>query len=111
MPVSSLGTVLSNFRRTSANGRPDAILMYSTAIGCDVTEGGAVAWVMSRSIPIFLLPIEPLVRSAQQGMIELALQMFCDCRLASHQREVCFLSCATSSSVTCDCWVPKRAVT
>jgi hypothetical protein len=49
MPVSSLGTVPSSFRRTSVNDRSDEILMWSTAIVCDVTETCVVAWAMSHS--------------------------------------------------------------
>jgi hypothetical protein len=41
-----------SLRRTSANGRPDDILMCSTAIVCDVMNDCVVAWVMSRSHPL-----------------------------------------------------------
>ncbi len=49
IPISSLGTVPSSFRRTSANDSSDEILICSTVIVCDVMEACVVAWVMSRS--------------------------------------------------------------
>jgi len=49
MPVLSLGTVPSNFRRTSANYSSDEILICSTVIVCDVMEACVVARGMSRS--------------------------------------------------------------
>src|SRR5437899_7651607 len=49
MLVSSLGTVASSFRRTSANARADEILMCSTAIVRDVIEPCVAAWVMASS--------------------------------------------------------------
>src|SRR5467141_1838329 len=49
MPVSSLGTVPSIFRRTSANDSSDEILICSTVIVCDVMEACVVARVMSYS--------------------------------------------------------------
>src|ERR1700730_705142 len=49
IPVSSLGPVPSNFRRTSANDSSDEILICSTVIVCDVMEACVVARVMSCS--------------------------------------------------------------